>query len=83
MQRSDSIAASVLEDQSVIRCLESIAQREATHFGLSQRVPQFRGSIAGVDRDQHDTDPRCRELQDDPLQAVASPDAEVVSLLES
>ena len=83
LQRAALAVARFVEDVAVVGARIVLAQEEGADARLLQDVAQFVRAVGGIDVDQHDAGARGGVLQQDPLDAVAGPDADAVAGRES
>ena len=72
-----------VEDLAIIRARVLLPQKQRADMGLFQDVSQFVRAVRRVDVDQHHPGARGGMLHEDPLHAVARPDAGAVARAQS
>jgi hypothetical protein len=83
----DGVAARVLldigEDGAIVGAGVALTEEEGADAGFLEDVAEFVGAVSGVDVDQDDAGASGGVLQEDPLDAVAGPNAGAVAGGES
>jgi hypothetical protein len=83
LQRQVIAVARFGQDLAIIRARVLLPQKQRADAGFLQHVAQFVRAVGGIHVDQHDSGARRRVLQEDPLDAVAGPDAGAVARAQS
>ncbi len=78
LQRKPFAVARFVEKGSIVGARIAFVQKERTDVGFLQHEAQFVGAVCRIDVDQHHSGARRGMLNQDPLQAVARPDAGAV-----
>ena len=73
----------LLKHRRVVRVLEVRLKQKRMCAGLLQRIGQFPSPVGGIDIDENGPDCRRRELKQNPLFAVESPDPYSISLADT
>ena len=82
-ERKGVAVAGIVEDVAVVGARVALAEEEGADAGLLEDVAEFVRAVGGVDVDQDDAGAGGGVLHEDPLDAVAGPDAGAVAGGES